>query len=130
MAGGTSGGDESLEAVGGWRMDQVGNYLGQQLLECWSDDQRVAVLTAVAKSDADDTDADGESTEKDGTETSEKQPKHTNHSTSVKSIPHLVSVALNTHATRAAQKLVQTLKPPEQVLMFTSALRPGVVTPI
>ena len=120
--------DEILEEVVDLMMDPFGNYLVQKLLECCSDDQRVAVLTAVAKSDADDTDADGESTEKDGTETSETQPKHTNHSTSVKSIPHLVSVALNTHGTRAVQKLVETLKTPEQVLLLTAALRPGVVT--
>lgn len=50
--------DEILEEVVDLMMDPFGNYLVQKLLECCSDDQRVAVLTAVAKSDADDTDAD------------------------------------------------------------------------
>ena len=43
-------------------------------------------------------------------------------------MPELVSVALNTHGTRAVQKLVETLRTPEQVALATEALKPGVVT--
>jgi len=43
-------------------------------------------------------------------------------------VPELVSVALNTHGTRAVQKLVETLRTPEHIRLATEALKPGVVT--
>jgi hypothetical protein len=39
----------------------------------------------------------------------------------------LVSVSLNMHGTRAVQKLIETLKTPQQVSMVISALKPGVM---
>jgi Pumilio-family RNA binding repeat len=39
----------------------------------------------------------------------------------------LVNVALNTHGTRAVQKLIETLTSREQVQLVIDALRPGVV---
>jgi pumilio RNA-binding family len=45
-------------------------------------------------------------------------------------VPELVSVALNTHGTRAVQKLVETLRTPEHIRLATDALKPGVVTRI
>ncbi|XP_002975751.2 pumilio homolog 12 [Selaginella moellendorffii] len=40
----------------------------------------------------------------------------------------LVNISLNMHGTRAVQKLIETLKSPEQVSMVTSSLMQGVVT--
>ena len=40
----------------------------------------------------------------------------------------LVTVALNTHGTRAVQKLIETLTSHEQVQLVIDALRPGVVS--
>ena len=40
----------------------------------------------------------------------------------------LVGVALNTHGTRAVQKLIETLAGKEQIEIVTEALRPGVVS--
>lgn len=40
----------------------------------------------------------------------------------------LVTISLNMHGTRAVQKLIETLKSPEQVAMVMSSLRQGVVT--
>jgi hypothetical protein len=42
-------------------------------------------------------------------------------------LPALVGAALNTHGTRAVQKLVETLSTPEQVTLAVAALSPGVV---
>ena len=42
-------------------------------------------------------------------------------------LPKVVRVALNTHGTRAVQKLVETLRLPEQAALATAALCPGVV---
>lgn len=39
----------------------------------------------------------------------------------------LVSVSLNMHGTRAVQKLIETLKTPQEISMVISALKPGVV---
>jgi pumilio RNA-binding family len=43
-------------------------------------------------------------------------------------VPELVYVALNTHGTRAVQKLIETLATPEQVRLAAAALEPGTVT--
>jgi len=43
-------------------------------------------------------------------------------------LPKVIHVALNTHGTRAVQKLVETLRSPEQVALAIEALAPGVVT--
>jgi hypothetical protein len=40
----------------------------------------------------------------------------------------LVSISLNMHGTRAVQKLIETLKTPEQISLVIAALEPGVVT--
>eukprot|EP00246_Nothoceros_aenigmaticus_P016368 TRINITY_DN739_c0_g1_i1.p1 TRINITY_DN739_c0_g1~~TRINITY_DN739_c0_g1_i1.p1 ORF type:complete len:401 (-),score=70.00 TRINITY_DN739_c0_g1_i1:932-2134(-) len=40
----------------------------------------------------------------------------------------LVNISLNMHGTRAVQKLIETLKSPEQVSMVINSLQPGVVT--
>lgn len=42
-------------------------------------------------------------------------------------LPVLVAAALNTHGTRAVQKLVETLSTPEQVALACAAMRPGIV---
>ena len=42
-------------------------------------------------------------------------------------LPALIGAALNTHGTRAVQKLVETLSTPEQVSLAVAALSPGVV---
>jgi pumilio RNA-binding family len=97
-------------------MDPFGNYLVQKLLECCSDEQRVAVLEAVAKT------ADGEE-DKDKLDDKDDSLK-----TKSTSPPFLVTVALNTHGTRAVQKLVETLRGPEQIALAVAALKPGVVT--
>ncbi|XP_002961917.2 pumilio homolog 12 [Selaginella moellendorffii] len=39
----------------------------------------------------------------------------------------LISISLNMHGTRAVQKLIETLKSPEQVSMITSSLEQGIV---
>jgi len=43
-------------------------------------------------------------------------------------LPELFTIALNTHGTRAVQKLIEMLNSPEEVSLATTALRPGVVT--
>eukprot|EP01018_Ginkgo_biloba_P035042 Gb_33608 [translate_table: standard] len=40
----------------------------------------------------------------------------------------LVNISLNMHGTRAVQKLIETLKTPEQISLVISSLEPGVVT--
>lgn len=40
----------------------------------------------------------------------------------------LVNISLNMHGTRAVQKLIETLKTPEQISLVIAALEPGVVT--
>lgn len=40
----------------------------------------------------------------------------------------LVNISLNTHGTRAVQKLVEIIKTPQEVSMVVSSLKPGVVT--
>ena len=136
-------------------MDPFGNYLVQKLLECCTDEQRMGVLRAVAKvrgepdSDADDKGADGaeggaeggaDGAEKNGDAASDGEKKKDDDKKVAKpasssagskdgdGVPELVSVALNTHGTRAVQKLVETLRTPEQVALATEALKPGVVT--
>ena len=127
---------EILDEVVDLMMDPFGNYLVQKLLECCVDEQRVKILKAVAKTDEDDLRDEKSS---DGSEKDEQDdgsdakpsitlPYDNNSGTSLQIMPHLVSVALNTHGTRAVQKLVETLKTPTQIDICTKALQPGVVT--
>ena len=81
-------------------MDPFGNYLVQKLIECCSDEQRSGVLRAVSVVKDDNPDG----------------------------LPELVTIALNTHGTRAVQKLIEMLNSPEEISLATNALRPGVVT--
>jgi hypothetical protein len=81
-------------------MDPFGNYLVQKLIECCSEEQRSGVLRAVSVVKDDNPDG----------------------------LPELVTIALNTHGTRAVQKLIEMLNSPEEILLATNALRPGVVT--
>jgi pumilio RNA-binding family len=92
--------DEIIAEAVELMMDPFGNYLVQKLIECCSDEQRSGVLRAVSvvRDDA------------------------------VDGLPELVTIALNTHGTRAVQKLIEMLNSPEEVSLATSALRPGVVT--
>jgi pumilio RNA-binding family len=120
-------------------MDPFGNYLVQKLLECCSDEQRVAVLTAVAKTqpEADEKTASATNEEEEEKNSREKKDEKNggdeareekNAAPPSSRTPFLVSVALNTHGTRAVQKLVETTRTPEQIALLVSALRPGVVT--
>ena len=147
--------EEIIAEVVDLMMDPFGNYLVQKLLECCTDEQRMGVLRAVAKvrgepdSDADDKGADGaeggaeggaDGAEKNGDAASDGEKKKDDDKKVAKpasssagskdsdGVPELVSVALNTHGTRAVQKLVETLRTPEQVALATEALKPGVVT--
>jgi pumilio RNA-binding family len=133
--------EEIIAEVVDLMMDPFGNYLVQKLLECCSDEQRMGMLRAVAKvrgendSDAEN-DKDADAADKDASDEKkedEKKPAVAKPSSSLGSkdgdgVPELVSVALNTHGTRAVQKLVETLRTPEQVALATEALKPGVVT--
>lgn len=88
-------------------VDPFGNYLVQKLLDCCTEEQRLGVLKACAE-------LKPTSTEKVGHDPLE-------------GLPHLISVALNTHGTRAAQKLIETIVTPEQIAVATQALKPGAV---
>jgi len=107
----------------------------QKLLECCSDEQRVAVLTAVAKTQAEADEKTASATNEEEEEKDEKNGGDEKNARDEKNAappssrtPFLVSVALNTHGTRAVQKLVETTRTPEQIALLVSALRPGVVT--
>ena len=92
--------DEIIAEAVELMMDPFGNYLVQKLIECCSDEQRSGVLRAVSVVKDDSLDG----------------------------LPELVTIALNTHGTRAVQKLIEMLNSPEEVSLATNALRPGVVT--
>ena len=136
--------DEIIAEVVELMMDPFGNYLVQKLLECCSDEQRMGVLRAVAKvrgeeepeepEEKKDT-SDGKNEEDAAEKPADPKPKIPVRVPSYKGgggdgegVPELVSVALNTHGTRAVQKLVETLRTPEQIALATEALKPGVVT--
>ena len=136
--------DEIIAEVVELMMDPFGNYLVQKLLECCSDEQRMGVLRAVAKvpgeeepeepEEKKDT-SDGKKEEDAAEKPADPKPKIPVRVPSYKGggsdgegVPELVSVALNTHGTRAVQKLVETLRTPEQIALATEALKPGVVT--
>ena len=148
--------DEIIAEVVDLMMDPFGNYLVQKLLECCSDDQRMGVLRAMAQvrhaEVKDSSSAEGGVSSFDKEAAKKGEDKETDDSAGATDagsskgggakrgvtdkggkepgdgVPELVSVALNTHGTRAVQKLVETLRTPEQVALATEALKPGVVT--
>uniref|UniRef100_A0A7S0XE80 PUM-HD domain-containing protein n=1 Tax=Mantoniella antarctica TaxID=81844 RepID=A0A7S0XE80_9CHLO len=145
--------DEIIAEVVELMMDPFGNYLVQKLLECCSDEQRMGVLSAVAQVRGEDDAAAAKEGAASASKDADKDTEDNGSGAGAARVdeskiggrarrgsgdrgskepgdgmPELVSVALNTHGTRAVQKLVETLRTPEQVALATEALKPGVVT--
>ena len=90
-------------------VDPFGNYLVQKLLDCCTEEQRLRILQAVAEPRL-------------AGVNSAVAPEHGGAAAAeaLVGLPQLVGVALNTHGTRAAQKLVETLHTAQQASHATA----------
>ena len=129
--------EELLTEIGDLMMDPFANYLIQKLLDVCTEEQRSQVLTAVAAVVSPETaqtapanggeDGDGPAVAADSSSSADPALVEEGSLPPPGGMPQLVAAALNTHGTRAVQKLVETLSTPEQVSLAVAALSPGVV---